>query len=122
MSAYEALYRRTKNLPRYWRHRPPRKEISNWSEGFHTWYFDEAGGLCLSDQARLVYHEALNLMASISNSASPEEPLTVDEEERLWRAGQALRRQLAADLGTAARSAIRGDPPLRSGPAQNRIQ
>ena len=47
VEAYISLYERTGKLPRYWRTNPPRTELSSWSEGFDSWYFDEAGGLFL---------------------------------------------------------------------------
>jgi hypothetical protein len=61
-------------------------------------------------------------MAVVFNEGSPQDLLTEAEEERLWRAGQALRRQLAADLGTAEAPRLKGRAPLRTEAPRVRIR
>jgi hypothetical protein len=101
IEAYMSLYKRTDKLPRYWRTNPKRMELSNFSEAFDPWYFGEAGGLFLSDEARRAYHSMLEIMATVADEGSGEDQLSDEDIQRLWRAGQALRRRLAADIGAA---------------------
>lgn len=121
LDPYKSLYRRTKNLPRYWRTAPSRVELRTWSESLHEWYFDEAGGLFLSDDARVVYHEVLEVIAVTANAGKQEAKLSETELERLWRAGQALRRQLAADIGSANSPRLKGIQPAVTPPATTRL-
>jgi hypothetical protein len=121
VEAYASLYRRTANLPRYRRTKPARTELSGWSEGFHSWYFDEAGGLFLSDAARKAYLSALEAMAAVASEGSSDR-LSDEEVERLWRAGQALRRRLAADIGAAEDPRLAGRQPVPSPPATVRFE
>jgi hypothetical protein len=121
MLAYRSLYAKTRTLPRYWRQPPRRGELPSWTASFHEWYFAESGGLFLSDAARDAYHQALEVIAEIAGAGAPDDVLTGDDEERLWRAGQALRRRLAADLGTAQAPRVTAAEPARSGPAGTRI-
>ena len=106
--AYGSLYMRTKVLPRYWRTNPSRSELSAWS--FDEWYFDESGGMFLTNAAREQYHNALEAIASVHSTAGPEQ-ISDEEVERLWRAGQALRRQLSADLGASDNPRMKGTRP-----------
>jgi len=117
LEPYMSLYRRTKSLPRYWRTAPARAEMSAWSEGLHEWYFDEAGGLFLSDDARAAYLNVLEVIAVTANAGKPEDPISDEETQRLWRAGQALRRQLTADIGAANAPRLPGRLPVTSPPA-----
>jgi hypothetical protein len=121
VEAYMSLYRRTANLPRYWRTKPARTELSGWSEGFDSWYFDEAGGLFLSDAARQAYLSALEAMATVANERSSDR-LSDEEVERLWRAGQVLRRRLAADIGAAEDPRLAGRQPVLSPPPTVRFE
>jgi hypothetical protein len=70
MAAYKSLYTKTESLPRYWRQRPRKLELPTWSQSFHEWYFLEAGGLFLSDEARQPYHDALNVIAVTASQGS----------------------------------------------------
>jgi hypothetical protein len=121
LDPYMSLYRRTKTLPRYWRTAPARAELSAWSEGLHEWYFDEAGGLFLSDDARVAYLHVLEVIATTANAGKGESTLADEEMHRLWRAGQTLRRQLAADVGAADAPRLSGRLPVVSPPAAVRI-
>jgi adenine-specific DNA methylase len=102
---------------------PPRQgaELSTWSEGLDEWYFDEAGGLFLSDDARVAYLNVLEAIAATANAGKPADPLTDEDMQRLWRAGQTLRRQLAADIGTANAPHLPGRLPVVSPPATVRF-
>jgi hypothetical protein len=67
----------------------------------------------LSDKARQVHHDALEVIAAVSDGP-PDATLTDSEIERLWRAGQALRRILAADVGAAEVPRLPGQEPMKS--------
>jgi len=114
IEAYMSLYRRTDKLPRYWRTNPKRMELSDFSEAFEGWYFGEAGGLFLSDQARDAYLSMLAVMATVAGEGPGEDQLSNEDTERLWRAGQALRRRLAADIGAAEDPQLAGRLPAVS--------
>jgi hypothetical protein len=122
MDAYVSLYRQTGNMPRYWTTNPARSLLSTWANGLNDWYFKEAGGLYLSDAARDAYLSLLEVMATMANDDSSGERLSEDEVQRLWRAGQALRRQLAADIGAAEDPQLRGRRPSISPPPQTRFK
>jgi hypothetical protein len=122
IEAYMSLYKRTDKLPRYWRANPKRMELSDFSHAFDGWYFGEAGGLFLSDEARKAYHSMLEAMATVANEGAEEDQLSDEETQRLWRAGQALRRRLAADIGAAEDPRLTGRLPAVSPPATVRIR
>jgi hypothetical protein len=109
-----SLYKRTDKLPRYWRTNPKRMELSDFSKAFDGWYFSEAGGLFLSDQARQAYHSMLEVMATVAGEGPGEDQLSDEDTQRLWRAGQALRRKLAADIGAAEDPRLAGRLPAVS--------
>jgi hypothetical protein len=114
IEAYMSLYRLTDKLPRYWRTNPQRMELSDFSEAFDGWYFGEAGGLFLSDGARQAYLSMLEVMATVAGEEAGEDQLSDGDVERLWRAGQALRRRLAADIGAAEDPQLVGRLPVAS--------
>ena len=88
MESYMSLYKRTDKLPRYWTTNPVRSEMQGWVQAFDDWYFGEAGGMFLSDKARQAYHDALDVMAAVSDGPQ-DATLTDPEIDRLWRTGQA---------------------------------
>ena len=122
LSAYKSLYRYSQNLPRYWRHNPKRSVMADWAEVFHKWYFDESGGMFLTNAARTAYHEVLETIATLYSVEGGPEQLTDDEVAQLWRAGQCLRRQLSADLGSADDPHLLGKQPYATPPAEHRIR
>lgn len=67
MESYMSLYKRTDKLPRYWLKKPVRRDMRGWAQEFDDWYFREAGGMFLSDKARQSYHDALEVMAAVSD-------------------------------------------------------
>ncbi len=101
MEAYVSLYKRTDKLPRYWPINPERRELRDFSEAFHEWYFSEAGGLFLSDDAKESYFSAMGVMATVAREGSEQDQLSDGDIDRLWRAGETLRGRLAADIGAA---------------------
>jgi hypothetical protein len=113
VESYMSLYKRTDKLPRYWETNPLRSEMQGWVQAFDDWYFGEAGGMFLSDKARQAYHDALDVIAAVSDGPQ-ETTLTDPEIDRLWRAGQALRRTLAADVGAAEIPRLPGREPLKT--------
>ncbi len=121
VDAYKGLYKLTGKMPRYWSRNPVRTEMREWPDAFDDWYFGEAGGLFLSDDARKAYNVALETMAAVSNEGLDGEALTSEEIERMWRAGQALRRVLAADIGAAERPRLPGPQPYQTPAAEQRF-
>jgi hypothetical protein len=119
--AYGSLYMRTKVLPRYWRTNPRRPELSEWGFSFDEWYFDESGGMFLTNAAREQYHDALEAIASVHSTTGPDQ-ISDKEVERLWRAGQTLRRQLSADLGSSDTPHLKGTRPYATPMPITRIQ
>jgi hypothetical protein len=70
IDAYQGLYKLTAKMPRYWPGtQPVRADMREWPKGFDDWYFGEAGGLFLSDDARKDYNHALETMAAVSRRA-----------------------------------------------------
>lgn len=113
MESYMSLYKRTDKLPRYWLKKPVRRDMRGWAQEFDDWYFREAGGMFLSDKARQSYHDALEVMAAVSDG--PQDATLTDAEiGRLWRAGQALRRTLTADVGAAEIPRLPGREPMKT--------
>jgi hypothetical protein len=122
IEAYVSLYKRTDKLPRYWRTNPRRMDLSDFSEAFEPWYFGEAGGLFLTNEARQAYHSMLKVMAEVADEGSGEDQLSDTDIERLWRAGQALRRRLTADIGAAEDPRLVGRLPAISPAATVRMK
>ncbi|HKQ00030.1 MAG TPA: hypothetical protein VJ735_06840 [Actinomycetes bacterium] len=122
IEAYMSFYKRTDKLPRYWRTNPRRMELSDSSQAFDGWYFGEAGGLFLSDEARRAYLEMLGVMATVAGEGGGQDQLPDEDIERLWRAGQALRRKLAADIGAAEDPRLAGRLPAMSPPPAVRMK
>jgi hypothetical protein len=75
----------------------------------------------LSDKARQADHDALEVIAAVSDGP-PDATLTDAEIECLWRAGQALRRTLAADVGAAEGARLPRRPPTISPPPAIRFK
>jgi hypothetical protein len=123
VESYMSLYKRTDKLPRYYSpgEQPVRREMQGWVRAFDDWYFGEAGGMFLSDKARQAYHDALDVIAAVSDGP-PDATLADSEIERLWRAGQALRRTLAADVGAAEIPRLPGREPVKSPSAAIRFR
>jgi hypothetical protein len=71
--------------------------MQEWVRAFDDWYLGEAGGMFLSDKARQAYHDALEVIAAVSDGP-PDATLTDSEIERLWRAGQAVRTESAGTI------------------------
>ena len=114
VEAYMSLYTRTATSRRYWRTNPKRIELSDFSQAFDEWYFSEAGGLFLSDAAKQAYLSMLEVMATVRGEGSAEDQLSDEETQRIWRAGQALRRILTADIGGAEDPQLAGRLPVMS--------
>ena len=98
-----------------------RREMQRWVRAFDDWYFGEVGGMFLSDKARQASHDALEVMAAVSGGP-PDATLTEAEIERPWRAGQPLRRTLAADVGAAEVPHLPGPKPTISPPPTTRFR
>ena len=59
-------------------------------------------------------------IASVHSTTGPDQ-ISDEEGDRLWRAGQALRRQLSADLGSSDTPRMRGTQPYVTPPPKTRI-
>jgi hypothetical protein len=98
LDAYAPLYRRVGALSRYRATASPRAALPTWSDGLHAWYFDEAAGLLLSDDAHRRVLDLLDVLAGTAADDTHGPRLVEAEADRLWRAAEALLRRLAADV------------------------
>jgi hypothetical protein len=122
IDAYKGLYKLSGKMPRQWPgQQPSRSDMRDWPKAFDDWYFGDAGGLFLSDDARETYNAAVNTISKISTEGSADAELSEKEIERLWRAGQALRRTLAADIGAAQPPRLPGQKPWQTPPPTARF-
>ncbi|GIJ73263.1 hypothetical protein Voc01_081800 [Virgisporangium ochraceum] len=120
LDAYAPLYRRVGALSRYRVTASPRAALPTWSDGLHAWYFDEAAGLLLSDDAHRRFLDLLDVLADTAADDTHGPRLVEAEADRLWRAGEALLRRLAADVsggragdaGAGGRGVAAPQPPL----------
>jgi hypothetical protein len=112
LARYVDLHRITGAFPRYWPdENPVRRTFSEVAEELDDWYFGGGGGLFLTDEAREAYIALLNELPGIRASGGDgEQPISDKEVEVLWRRAQRLRRQLAADIGSARRPAVASPP------------
>jgi hypothetical protein len=111
LDRYQALFRVTKCLPRYWppmEEEPTRGDLQQYIRDFHEWYFgDGAGGMFLTPAAKDAYMGLLNLLAEAAFKAEEADgsagdlPLSEAESQRLRNLASELRRQLAEDVGAA---------------------
>lgn len=67
LERYQTLFQVTKCLPRYWTpmdEEPRRKDLHQYLQDFHDWYFGEdAGGMSLTPAAKEISMRLLNLRA-----------------------------------------------------------
>ena len=118
LERYQALFHTAKCLPRYWlpRERPTRKDLQQFRQDFHDWYFgEEAGGMFLTPAAKNIYTRLLNLLVEAAyESDEPDSALSDAESQRLRELASDLRHQLAEDVGAANPPRLRW---TRLGPA-----
>ena len=108
LERYQELFHLSKCFPRYWLsgEEPTRKDLRQFHENFHDWYFGEAaGGMFLTIAAKELY---LNMQNAIFNAVSKEDgtpkedaPLLPAESKALIDMASALRHQLAEYIGAA---------------------
>jgi hypothetical protein len=110
LDRYEQLFRLTRCIPRYWlpSNVPTRRQLHQFREDFHDWYFGEgAGGMFLSPAAKDAYVRLLNKIAETmlrepgQDDSETGLPLSTDEAQSLRDLASELRHQLAEDVGTA---------------------
>lgn len=110
MECYQALFRVTECLPRYWlaAEMPTRSDLYRFRKNFHDWYFaKDAGGMFLTPSAKSAYIRLVNALADMmdkSNDASGRSdlpPLSSTESQTLRELASDLRHQLAEDVGSA---------------------
>ena len=126
LECYQALFHVSECLPRYWPPMievPSRKDLQNYIEDFHSWYFSkDAGGMFLTAPARDIYMHLLDLLAEVAFAAERKpgstagHPLLPEESEELRKLAGELRRQLAEDVGAANPPRLRGARPAPQTP------
>jgi hypothetical protein len=101
LAAYRQLWQITGALPRYqWPSKASRSDLRQLMKQFHRWYFD-VGGLFFSQAAKDAYFEMMNALDATAGRRIDDDT-EVDDVAflGLFRAGELLRLQLAADVGT----------------------
>lgn len=105
LERYQALFHTSKCLPRYWRptEKPTRKDLQQFRQDFHEWYFgEEAGGMFLTPAAKNIYLRLLNrLVEAAYEGSEPDSALSDTESQTLRELASDLRHQLAEDVGAA---------------------
>ena len=121
LERYQELFHVSQCLPRYWppgHEEPKRKDLQQYMEHFHGWYFGEhAGGMFLTAAAKDSYMRLLNLLAELAFADGTEpnspvdRPLSAAEYQALRQLAGDLRRQLAEDTGAANPPRLRWTRP-----------
>ena len=121
LERYQELFHISRCLPRYWppaHEEPTRKDLRQYIERFHDWYFGEgAGGMFLTSAAKNIYMRLLNLLAELAFTDGDEpdgpavRPLSAAESQALRQLAGDLRRQLAEDTGAANPPRLRWTRP-----------
>jgi hypothetical protein len=111
LERYQKLFQVTKCLPRYWPpsdEEPTRKDLQQYLQDFHDWYFGEdAGGMFLTPAAKDIFMRLLNLLAEAAFAGedgadtAAGHPLPVAESRALRQLASELRHQLAEDVGAS---------------------
>ena len=98
LERYQALFHITECLPRYWPpmiQEPGRKDLQQYLQNFHDWYFgEEAGGMSLDRQPKDTYMRLLNLLAEVAFAVSSDPGATADHPISASES-QSLRKLLA---------------------------
>jgi hypothetical protein len=106
---YQRLFHLTKRIPREWlaTEVPTRKDLLQFRQDFHNWYFGEdAGGMFLTQDAKNLYMELQNALERAAkgekdtSGSPPESPLPSDLKA-LRGMASSLRHQLTSDVGAA---------------------
>lgn len=126
---YQALFHLTKCLPRYWPRggEPGRKDLPQYMQDFHDWYFgEEAGGMFLTPAAKDSYMKLLSLLAEVAftssddpGSSTVDNRLSASESQALRKLASELRHQLAEDVGAANPPGLRWVRPTPQPPPPN---
>ena len=122
LERYQELFYISKCLPRYWppaHEEPKRKDLQQYIENFHDWYFGvDAGGMFLTSAAKDIYMRLLNLLAELAfaggdgdGPCSADSLLPAGESQALRELAGELRRQLAEDTGAANPPRLRWTRP-----------
>ncbi len=121
LERYQTLFHVSKCLPRYWppmAEEPKRKDLQQYIENFHDWYFGEdAGGMFLTSAAKDIYMRLLNLLAEVAFAggdgpgSAADHPLSAAESQALRELAGELRRQLTEDIGAANPPRLRWTRP-----------
>lgn len=121
LERYQELFHVSRCLPRYWApgdEEPKQKDLQQYIENFHNWYFGEnAGGMFLTPAASDIYVRLLNLLAELAFAdgteadGPPDRPLPTAGSQALRQLAADLRRQLAEDTGAANPPRLRWTRP-----------
>jgi hypothetical protein len=107
LERYQELFYISRCLPRYCLpdEEPERKNIRQFRQEFHDWYFSQAaGGMFLSPMAKDHFMRVLNMLVEVGFPEGDREidsPLSATELTTLHELASELRHQLAADVGAA---------------------
>ena len=96
----------------HWGEEPGRLELAALRQDLHHWYFgEEAGGLFLTDDAKIRYLRLQNALAEAVDAGTA--PLSEQESKTLRNLASELRTQLGEDIGAANPPRVRS---VRPGP------
>ncbi|MEV6643644.1 hypothetical protein [Amycolatopsis sp. NPDC051371] len=113
LARYQRLFHLSQVIPRYWipGEEPSRERLLEICEEFHDWYFDDdAGGLFLTPRAMDVYMRLQTALATAGRgnavATGPDQnsgaSMSPDESQKIRDLADALRHQLAQDVGTSS--------------------
>jgi hypothetical protein len=102
LECYQALFHVSECLPRYWppmTEEPKRKDLQQYIQSFHDWYFGEdAGGMFLTSAAKDIYMRLLNLLAETAfagrdgRPGAADSPLSAEESQAIRELAGEMRR------------------------------
>ena len=118
IDSFARLFRHAGTMPRYRPASPHRAALPSWADGLQDWYFDDAGGLFMSGDAHRRFLDLLDVLKDVAADATHGPRLVEAEVDLVWRAGEALRRQLAADLGGELPGVLPPESPRTPRPRQ----
>lgn len=106
---YTGLWEHLQVLARYDLPKPLNQQtLQDLSVAMRKWYFDEAGGLYLSDEGREDYFDLKHTIQEIveNNTYKPEETFNQQDSTNILTKGSLLRARLKTDVGTGKSSPV----------------
>jgi hypothetical protein len=132
LAHYQRLFHLSRCLPREWRQgeEPTRRDLLEFREDFHNWYFgDEAGGMFLTQAAKDLYMDLMNALEE-AGSGGPGigdaddrrvSVLSLEESNAARDLASRLRHQMARDVGTAQAPRVPGIMLTRTKPPPSEV-